>query len=1258
MAFPVEPDNELVYVPTAEDETAGNPEAPVDPSQVPDNDPTVSQPDNADSVATPVEDAGPTTPTNTESVGYSPDNGLSADPAYASVFGVPLESDAPESDQDTGDIYSAAALSPTDAEYDSAPGVIPPVQPIEGLDFWETQTTEDFETEDYGFTVGDDATQVPVSYEIQGREPEGAWRTLATVSATEITTEVRGLPAGEGWTFRIRAVFVTGETGDWSAETLINLPTDLLAPPTPTAPSVKAERGVVTVSWDGLGADASNQPADYKHTVVWVSETGDPSTFTPIGLLFGAGDFLWTNAAYNVNYFFALSSLDLAGNSSARGVATPATLKPLVQEPDIQAELDRINEATGGLITEAGELNDRLAQAETDLVAHDGVIKDLNEVKLPALQGELDANETAVNTLKNTTIPALNSRLGTAETELSTTKTQLNNRLATAESGLTAAQGHIDQLEDDVVLAAKTAAIEDLYVTGVGTIKTAVIDKLWADVVRARKITTDMLLVGGNGDNLIADPLFTNSALNVHRQNVANSAYDAGWYWTGSYWYSRSGVADGQYRMWFPNNLEPHWSSSYDAPVTPGVTYRFQVDAFVSGGTATLSATMRTRNQGNTNSYFFIPGAFASQTGWATMTWEWTPSAEHAFAMPEIVFSNVKGASRLAVKNPSFKPKVDGSLVVAGSITGDHLEVNTVSAAVANVIKLNADAITAGTVNTARLNTDAIAAATASIQKADVSNLTASSATISQAVIDKLWADVIHAKKITADMVIIGAGNNVIPNAKLAQGREGWQSGQWGLNLNNGPGGLPSIWGQGQRNSRSEYFNVEPGQTYRFKVAVMAQYSGTRFYVQLNTNGTGNPYPITNAAPTTSWSYFTGEVTIPANATTAYINAYINHPNGTSTTGYQWFSDWSMIPMASGELIVDGAITTLKLDAKAVTADKIATNAITADKISGGAIDGQVITGATVRTSSSSTRLEMNSTGLNAYKSGVGVFRLNGADGSVRVGASNKWHVGLETSSDNRGHLTLNDGGTNDGSYARFGGGMDKQSSWYSSTAWEHYSGAWGSFAELVLGTEGGSLPTLEMLFTEKVTGTGGYEERVKAMKIDSRSSEFTGNFLFRARWSVPYQAGTMSSTTFLQGYRTLKPGSSTTSIRRMIMGLDETTTESANIHLASGGILYKVSSISADKLDQQVVDESLDDKLLSVDLKTWIDRTAAETTSASYTPETLEQFEERESTGTEDAEDAGAEALPSLRRIPGVVAEEVRDAALKSLSLAMVLVP
>jgi len=78
-----------------------------------------------------------------------------------------------------------------------------------------------------------------------------------------------------------------------------------------------------------------------------------------------------------------------------------------------------------------------------------------------------------------------------------------------------------------------------------------------------------------------------------------------------------------------------------------------------------------------------------------------------------------------------------------------------------------------------------------------------------------------------------------------------------------------------------------------------------------------------------------------------------------------------------------GAVTAVKIAAGTITANEIATGAITAAKILAGAIDGMLITGATIRTSGSNPRVELDSTnGLRAFN-GAGVIKAQITTGGV-----------------------------------------------------------------------------------------------------------------------------------------------------------------------------------------------------------------------------------------------------------------------------------
>ncbi|WP_433426376.1 hypothetical protein ACQP1V_42780 (plasmid) [Microtetraspora malaysiensis] len=104
------------------------------------------------------------------------------------------------------------------------------------------------------------------------------------------------------------------------------------------------------------------------------------------------------------------------------------------------------------------------------------------------------------------------------------------------------------------------------------------------------------------------------------------------------------------------------------------------------------------------------------------------------------------------------------------------------------------------------------------------------------------------------------------------------------------------------------------------------------------------------------------------------------------------------------------AVEARHIKAGAVTASKISADAVQAGNIAAGAIDGMVITGATVRTSSSGARVELNSGGIGAWSAGnVQTVSIAGANGTffLRSGSS-----GARVELDTTGLRAYNAGGT------------------------------------------------------------------------------------------------------------------------------------------------------------------------------------------------------------------------------------------------------
>src|SRR5690606_31866531 len=154
---------------------------------------------------------------------------------------------------------------------------------------------------------------------------------------------------------------------------------------------------------------------------------------------------------------------------------------------------------------------------------------------------------------------------------------------------------------------------------------------------------------------------------------------------------------------------------------------------------------------------------------------------------------------------PEIRPMTGPALIVDGAVTAEKVDAESVAAAVGTFLDLSAEQITSGTISTARLNASEVAAAVGQFLELSAGQITsgkisagqidaqdiaaavgafitlstdqlvAGSAAIDTAVVDKLWTDVIRARKITSDMLVIG-GTRLIDNPIF----EPDESGTWG----------------------------------------------------------------------------------------------------------------------------------------------------------------------------------------------------------------------------------------------------------------------------------------------------------------------------------------------------------------------------------------------------------------------------------------------------------------------------------------------
>lgn len=195
----------------------------------------------------------------------------------------------------------------------------------------------------------------------------------------------------------------------------------------------------------------------------------------------------------------------------------------------------------------------------------------------------------------------------------------------------------------------------------------AVIEHLWAAVVRARKITTDMLLVG-SGENLVPDPYLLDDALSDARLAVSSGPWSYGTDGTARVAALATTSSTSYLRL---TAGAPGAGPERFYPITGGGRYRLRYDHRVVGlGTApTVRPAVRYVTSSGA-SYLVIPrtATVSSAAGWQTDEVVWDAPASAVGAQLEVAATNPGAGQVLQVRRPSVTSMLDASLLVDGTI--------------------------------------------------------------------------------------------------------------------------------------------------------------------------------------------------------------------------------------------------------------------------------------------------------------------------------------------------------------------------------------------------------------------------------------------------------------------------------------------------------------------------------------------------------------------------------------------------------------
>ncbi|WP_286203134.1 phage tail protein [Rhizobium lusitanum] len=333
---------------------------------------------------------------------------------------------------------------------------------------------------------------------------------------------------------------------------------------------------------------------------------------------------------------------------------------------------------------------------------------------------------------------------------------------------------------------------------------------------------------------------------------------------------------------------------------------------------------------------------------------------------------------------------VDGSIsavaIAAGAITTAKLAAGAITASTIATDAVTTAAILAGSVTTAKIATGAITAGTIAAGAVTAGKLAANSVTAGNIAANAVVAGTIAAgaitatelaaNSVTAQKLVIQDWENLFPDNQM-QTTAAWPVLSSNTVINpataqafTSKGSIDYTYagGSGYGNAaQGGFFPVVIGQQY-FASMQAIRTSGTTMNIWLRvgwfdeagTNLVATPYTtiFTGQTATAGVQSFSAAMTAPAGAVQARLYIYIQLSN---TDGNISFGGASFLRQANANLIVDGAISAVKIAANAVTAGKIAANAVTAGTIAAGAVTATTIAAGTI----TGDKLAANTIGAN-----------------------------------------------------------------------------------------------------------------------------------------------------------------------------------------------------------------------------------------------------------------------------------------------------
>ncbi|MBM6622678.1 hypothetical protein JTF08_13765 [Micrococcaceae bacterium RIT802] len=774
-------------------------------------------------------------------------------------------------------------------------------------------------------------------------------------------------------------------------------------PPTPWFPAASAVPGVVEVRWNGKFAGGALSPMDLKHVAAYVVPAGGPIDLTAqAGVMTGElGDAVQVQVEAGV-YDVYLVAWTLSGKySDAAGPAAVVVPVPADMEA-VQAELDAANTAIDAVKTDLADtkvaLDTRLDTAESDLSASKARL-DTAEGQLTDAFGQLGTVDSRISIAQDATLSSAAATAQEKADEAQAVAAEAVARLA-ANAGNMAPYGDNEGFSGTrfPLNSAEAHSGERAWaVTAAGTQQFGdylpdipVAPGAWYRFGFWYKLTAPIPPTS----SIFGMPMVwvTEGGAAWNTASQYGGAYQYGHYadmtttgkWLYHSWLQQAPAVDSsgapiaklrpRYFLWSVNVPEGSTVRIDDFTMQDVTAAKSAIDA-----AATAQAAAEDAHQ----------AAGDAQT-----------TAESALTMAgskSKVYYSTSAPSGTGTSTGDLWRQVDASRNVISewywSSSNAWQASQITTSAISN---LDVGKLTVGTGVIATLVAQKIAGATASFQTVDVKNLFATTGTLAEAVITRLFTDIFATNKLSANQVLIGSGENLVPNGSGELGSTaGWPA-PLIYDAVDKPAGdgiagaFRTVAGQGTVTNSSPLFSVNPGEEYLFEVWLKADKPDSRIYMEYRDqtnaqnvafsaaldadgaalpNGNAAVYFAANAPVPTTWTKWTA-VGIPG-PTVEKIRVsglYFNHPNGTERNAVVSVAGFSVRPRVGTSLVATGAIIAPHITASEEMSAKLGEFLrVNTRMLEATAIDGMVITGAIIQSPGEGAGYQLTSGGYTSW---------------------------------------------------------------------------------------------------------------------------------------------------------------------------------------------------------------------------------------------------------------------------------------------------